>query len=254
WKRREPIMKKHIAALIVTFLLIASLGVEAQSASGSWGDSQSSGYRESSSTSMFTPGRAAFDGNASTSWQLTPGSTEGWVEAYSSTVQRYSGASVNASIPAGVQLSISILSNGSYIAVQGGTIQGPFNGIRTLIFPGELLPTNRVLVELSGQGADQAKVYEIQWQTSGAPQPFGKIIPKSYTTNFSEYINIKASRLWNGISDSDWFEPLWSLPAEPFQTDSADKPTTIFPPYLATLPCTMGRSSGSWTGPIRSRF
>src|SRR5208283_5779435 len=76
---------------------------------------------------------------------------------------------------------------------------------------------------------------------SGAPQPFGKILPKSYTTNFSEYINIKASRLWNGISDSDWFEPLWSLPWEPFQTDNANQPTAIFPPYLGNPPVQNGQ-------------
>ena len=103
----------------------ATHSLEAQS----WGDLQGSGCRESASTSMFTPGRNAFDGNTMTSWQLGAGSTEGWVEAYSSATQRYSGASINASIPAGVQLSISILSNGSYIGVPGGTIQGPLNGI-----------------------------------------------------------------------------------------------------------------------------
>ena len=103
------------------------------------------------------------------------------------------------------------------------------------------MPTTRVLAELTGQGADQAKVYEIQWQQSGAPLPFGKILPKSYTTNFPEYINIKASRLWNGINNSDWFEPLWSLPQEPFQTDAADKPTAIFPPYLGDPPTQNGQ-------------
>ena len=150
--------------------LSASIALGAQTPSSSWGDSQSSGYRESATTSMFTPGRNAFDGNTTTYWQLSSGSTEGWVEAYAPTAQRYAGATINASIPAGAQLSFSILSNGSYIAIPGGTIQGPLDGSQSLLFPGELLPTTRVLVEVSGQGADQAKVYEIQWQLSGAPQ------------------------------------------------------------------------------------
>lgn len=246
-------MKKHNAAGLAVLLFSISLAAGAQSAAGSWGDAQSSGCRESASTSMFSPGRAAFDGNMTTSWQLSAGSTEGWVEAYSPTAQRYSGASINAFIPAGVQLSIGILSNGSYAAVPGGTIQGPLDGTRTLIFPGELLPTTRVLAELTGQGADQAKIYEIRWQSSGAPQPFGKIIPKSYTTNFSEYINIKASRLWNGINDSDWFEPLWSLPgnhSKPMRPTSRRRSSRRI---WETRPYRTGRSSGSWMVPIRSK-
>ena len=129
-------MKKYHATFLAVLLLSAPLTLRAQAASGSWGDLQSSGYRESASTSMFNPGRYAFDGNTTTSWQLTAGSTEGWVEAYSTTAQRYSGATINASIPAGVQLSISILSNGSYIPIPGGTIEGPLDGIQTLIFRG----------------------------------------------------------------------------------------------------------------------
>ncbi|HUW44184.1 MAG TPA: hypothetical protein VMW50_00135, partial [Dehalococcoidia bacterium] len=186
-------------------------------------------------------GRYAFDGDGSTAWQLAAGSTEGWVEAYTPTAQRYAGATVTASIPAGVQLSISVLSNGSYVAVPGGAIQGPFNGSASLVFPGELVPTTRVLVELSGQGADQAKVYEIAWHMSSAPARYGMILPKTYTTNFTEYINLKASRLWNGINESDWYEPLEKVPEELVRGDQADQIRGIFPPYRGDPPVREGQ-------------
>jgi len=225
------------AALVGVVMLFFSAIVGAQS----WGDLQSSGYRESASTATYSPGRYAFDGDTATAWQLSSGSTEGWVEAYAPTAQRYAGARVEASLPAGVRLSISVLSNGAYVAVPGGTIQGPFDGSANLVFPGELAPTTRVLVELSGQGADQAKVYEIQWRLSLSPARFGMILPASYTTNFTEYINLKASRLWNGINDSDWYEPLDYIPDEPFQTDEADRPAGIFPPYRGDPPTQNGQ-------------
>lgn len=224
--------------LLPLFIALASsLSLKAQS----WGDSQSSGCRESASASMFRPGRYAFDGNNSTYWQLSNGSTEGWVESCTASALRYAGATINAAIPSGARLTLSVLTNGSYLAIPGGVITGPMDDTTALVFPGELPPTTRVLARLEGENAAQARIYEIKLEESSAPTPYGKIIPKSYTTNFSEYINIKASRLWNGINNSDWFEPLWSLPGEPFQTDNANKPTAIFPPYLGNPPVGVGQ-------------
>lgn len=229
---------------IFAMLFIVAAGAQAlwsQGSKATWGDSQNSGYRESANTSLFTPGRYSFDGNESTYWQLESGSSQGWIEAYTSSARRYARATVSATIPSASKMTISVLSNNAYLPIPSGTIRGPFSGTKTLVFPGELPPTARVLIELSGQDAGEARIYEIKLATSGAAEPFGMIIPKSYTTNFSEYINIKASRLWNGINSSDWFEPLWYVPYEILQTDSANKPTAIFPPYFGNPPVSEGQ-------------
>ena len=229
-------MKKSTARLINTnqivlvgvFALLSLSNLCAQS----WGDGQDSGVRESASTAAYTSGRHAFDGSKSTYWQLASGSSSGWAELYGTDPRRYGGASVTCNIPEGATLSVSALEDGAWVLVPGGIVTGSVDGTARLFFPGELPPTDRVLFSLDGQNADQARVYDIELASASPLSPFKKILPRSYTTNFAEYINIKASRLWDGIASNAWYEPLWSIPWEPMQTDTDDKPTSIFPPYM----------------------
>lgn len=215
-------------ALAVAFTN-AALPSQGQS---SWGDNQPAGVRESASTGMFTPGRSAFDGNVNTAWQLTPDSSSGWVERYWSSPQRIAGVAVTASIPQGVTMQFSALQNNEWVPIPGAAISGPQGGQITLTFPGYLPPTTRLLATLAGKGADQSQVWEIIPSTNSYPISYGKILPQSYTFNQNEYITIKPSRLWNGVIDDPWFTPLWSVPWEVTNTDAADQPTSIFPPFF----------------------
>ena len=217
-----------VRPLIAGLVLLSSTALVAQS----WGDTGAQGIRESASTALFSPGRNAFDDNSNTAWQLTPGSTSGWVELYASSAQRFGGASITASIPNGTQLSIRALYNNAWVTIPGGVVSGPLDGIVKLVFPGEQAPTARLLIALDGTTADQAQIREVQMTSGAVLAPFGKILPKSYTTNFNEYINIKASRLWDGVIGNAWYEPLWNIPYELMQTNNANKPTAIFPPYM----------------------
>jgi RHS repeat-associated protein len=217
-------------------LLFLSLGTWAQSGPTSWGDSQSDGVRESATTSVYSPGRQAFDGSINTAWQLVPGSTSGWIERYWPTNQRLEGATINLDLVQGASLQLSLLEQNHWVPIPGAEIMGPVRGSVTLTFPGGLPPTSKVLLSVQGNGADQTKVWDVAWKQNVYPVPYKKILPQSYSFNQGEFINLKPSRLWDGILGNQWFDPLWSFPWEVFQTDDADKPTSIFPPYYGNPP------------------
>ena len=222
--------KLLVGILPICLLLASALPLSAQT---SWGDQQPNGTRESTSTGLFSPSRQAFDSNINTAWQLSPGATSGWVERYWAAPQRISGAQVNLTLPQGSQLQFSYLGNGHWVPIPGAVITGPQNGVVVLNFPGDVPQTSKILTTLQGSAA---QVWEIGYLTGVGPQPYGKIKPQSYTFNQNEYINLKPSRLWDGILDSPWFSPLWSLPSEAFQTSSPNQPTAIFPPYFGNPP------------------
>ncbi len=225
--------KSFAGIVALYFLIIAGIPLTAQV---SWGDGQPNGTRESASTGIFSPARQAFDSNINTAWQLAPGAIEGWAERYWAAPQRIAGAQVNLSLPQGSQLQLSYLGNGNWVPIPGAVISGPVSGVVTLTFPGEMPQTTKILTTIQGSSASQAQVWEITFNANSYPQPYGKILPQSYTFNQSEYINLKPSRLWDGIIDSPWFSPLWSFPSEVFQTNAANQPTGIFPPYYGNPP------------------
>jgi RHS repeat-associated protein len=98
-------------------------------------------------------------------------------------------------------------------------------------FPVAMPGTTKMLIAVEGETADEAKIWDIEWVAKDGESKFGKIYPKSYSFNQAEYINLKPSRLWSGGIGNTWYEPLWSFPWEIFQTNAANSPDSIFPPY-----------------------
>jgi hypothetical protein len=227
-------IKNQIKELLLAFFVVflVAFPIAAQS---SWGDNQPTGTRESASTGMFTPSRYAFDSDVNTYWQLTPGKSSGWVERYWNTPQRLAGGSVNLTLPEGATLQFSYLGNDHWVPIPGAVITGPQDGIVALTFPGEMPKATRLLARLEGAEADQAKISEIIPTISQAPTPYGKILPQTYTLNQKEYINLKASRLWDGLITGTWFAPSWNVPWEVNNTTSHDQPD-VFPPYSGNPP------------------
>ncbi len=219
--------------MFITFFLTANLTSQTET---SWGDQLSAGVRESSTTAQFTPGRYAFDRYSSTTWALASGSASGWVERYWDTPQRILGVTLKLDMGADVRLQVSYDSNGAWVPIPGAFLSGPRNNSSTVWFPGEMAETKKILITIDGIAADQARLWDVQWILNPSEKPFGKILPKTYTFNQSEYINLKPSRLWEGNIGNTWYEPLWSFPNEVFQTNSADSPAKIFPPYKGHPP------------------
>jgi RHS repeat-associated protein len=215
-------------ALILGIALCIPLIAQA----GSWGDGQPEGVRESSSTDFLHPGRLASDGNVQSYWAVSSGSQSGWIERYWAAECRIAGIVVDASLPSGVQLEVSGLGSGTWTAIPGARIEGPFDGQRWLEFPGELLPSRRILLRINGPDAASARLYEAAVTERSGPDYYGKITPKNFTFNQKAYISIEPSRLWDGVIDDAWYEPLWSIPYEVLQTEKESKPDSIFPPYL----------------------
>ena len=232
---------KAFAKKIILLACVVCLNAVLYAQSASWGDGTSTGHRESASTDPSTPGWMALDGDAHTAWALTTGSSSGWLEVLLGSSKKLQAMSVDATIPEGVVLQVSALKDGHWLPLAGGRITGPVDDAQTLDLSQSLASeslgsTDRYLVTIEGDRASEAKIRELSPVQSAYPAPYVKIAPKSYTFNQDEYINLKASRLWDGIAGNAWFEPLWSFPWEVFQTNDANKPTKIFPPYYGNPP------------------
>ena len=228
-------MRSLAKSVALFFSLIVSVGI-AGAQNASWGDGQGNGWREGLSSAPETPCRMAFDGDSSTFWALEPGSDSGWIEAFQAERRELPGLTVDATLSEGASLRFSVLKGGHWVGVTGGVLAGPFDGKTTIAFPRDLGTTDRYLVTLEGERASEARVRSLAVLERPSAVPLVKIAPKSYTLNQSEYVNLKASRLWDGILGNAWFEPLWSLPDELSRSAASDKEAGVFPPFRGNPP------------------
>jgi len=192
---------KKIMICLLSVLVISGLYAS------SWGDLEEKGVLESASTSYAHPSRLGQDSDSGTYWQLSDGESDGWFISYTETDTRYKRITVTADIPDGVRLSVSYYADNSWILLPGCVWDGPFDGSSVAGLPEGVNGSDRLLVHISGTAAYKAKVYEINLEKSDSPAPFQKIVPESYMVNFTECINAKADRLWDGIKDNQWYEP-----------------------------------------------
>ena len=229
-------MKTFMKMLVLlgcwSFLGIGAL--EAQT--DSWGDSGAMGRRESASTAPATPSWMALDGEGSTFWGLTPGSASGWMEVFWGIPRVLPGMVIEGSLPDGVALAVSVMKQNHWAAIPGAMVEGPLNDLISLSFPETLGTTTRYLVTLEGAKAAEAEIREIRITERSPQAPFVKVLPASYTFNQEEYINLQPERLWDGIADNSWFEPLWDSPFRLDRRDRQNYPGGLFPPFFGYPP------------------
>lgn len=222
----RKIFKKTLFVIVFVMTVVSVFALKTD-----WGDSLLNGTRESETTGIFSPARFVFDNNVETCWNLEKGKTHGWFEKYWDRQKDINSIEIEAYITEGTTLTFSYEKDGIWIPYEYGEIQGPINGITTILLSNEVRRTSRILTQIDGETADECKIYEIAFEERSNSNQWGKILPEKYTFNLDEYISIKPDRLWNGYVDDAWFDPLWYIPWEIQQTPEGRNDAGIFAPY-----------------------
>jgi RHS repeat-associated protein len=222
----KKIKTGKMPAVIISIVLFC--GAALYGLDTTWGDSLTDGVRESASTGMYTPARYAFDDDEATYWALGSGETKGWADRYWDSVHYIDGADIVLDTGADTTVRIYYEEDGTRIPVAGGIIRGAVSGSVSLRFTEDLRSTKNMLVTVEGKDAADAKIYTVTWKEQADTIRYGKILPESYSFNQKEYINLKPSRLWDGIISETWYEPVWSIPWEVQQAPFKTKVTDVF--------------------------
>ncbi len=221
-------MKRERLFTVLCSLLLLN-GIYAETGV-SWGDTDSSWYRESANSGITTPARYAFDGDSTTYWKLSDGESGGWVEIYIGTAVRFKSITLDVLLPEYCELSCSVESNGNLTAATGAVKAGPFDGTVTLELPAGTPESSVLHIAVSGSCAGDAELREVTYAAEENAGRYGKILPETYECSSEESISLQAQRLWDSLHESPWFVTLWNIPWEVSQTNSGNNPTgKIFP-------------------------